>query len=173
MGMTPQYSHTISTSCAILPTMHVLAFVICVHRRVVVGSGVGIVLHAWVCSTCWCAWRSHVVGGCHLIATEYGRCGLSCKRSCGVHEQLWVCTICWGVSCVANYCCWTGTLVVLYMLKAMEWAVLSALRCVVMQWVWIRHCACRWSFVVCIVDKMPQDVGMVWKYCVFIAISFD
>ena len=38
MGMTPQYLHTIPTSCAILSTM---PCVCCVHRRVVEGSGVG------------------------------------------------------------------------------------------------------------------------------------
>ena len=38
MGMTQQYFHTISTTCAILPTM---PCVCCVHRRVLEGSGVG------------------------------------------------------------------------------------------------------------------------------------
>ena len=57
--MTSQYFHTIPTSCAIC-----LVFVICVHRRA-------------MCSACWCAWRSHVVDDCNLIATEHGRCDLS------------------------------------------------------------------------------------------------
>ena len=38
------------------------------------GSGVGSA--AWVCSACYTAWRSRVVGGCNLIATEHGRCVL-------------------------------------------------------------------------------------------------
>ena len=38
MGMTPQYFHTIPTSCAILPPI-CLVF-ICGHRRVVESSGV-------------------------------------------------------------------------------------------------------------------------------------
>ena len=49
-------------------------FAICVHRRVIDGSGVGSA--AWACS----AWRSHVVCGCNLIATVHGKCGLSCMQ---------------------------------------------------------------------------------------------
>ena len=48
-----------------------LVLVICAHWRVVEGSNT-----AWVCSVCWCAWRS-VAGGCNLIATDHGRRGLS------------------------------------------------------------------------------------------------
>ena len=56
--------------CAILPTIYpCVVLAICVHRRVVEGSGVG--RAGWVCSACWCAWRSHVVIGCNLIATAW------------------------------------------------------------------------------------------------------
>ena len=41
--------------------------------------------------------------------TEHGRYGLSWLHvwwNCGVHEQCWVCMVCWSLSYVVN-CCWT------------------------------------------------------------------
>ena len=52
-------------------------FVSCVHRRVEEGSGVGIagcVVHVAVHGVCC------VVGGCNVVATEYGRYSLSCME---------------------------------------------------------------------------------------------
>ena len=52
-----------------------------------------------VCSACWCAWRvSYVVGGCKLIATEHGRCCLSCMWSSWAVLCLYGmldCQLCW------------------------------------------------------------------------------
>ena len=61
MGMTQEYFHTISTSCAILPTMPCVVG----SKLVVLGVLVHVDMHAWRVSG--------VVGCCNLIATENGR----------------------------------------------------------------------------------------------------
>ena len=99
IGTTPQYFHTIPTSCAILLTIPCIC---CVHRRVVEGSGVGsagCVVHVdmygeWV-----------VVGGCNLIATEHGMGCHICWRVLW-SEQSWV--PCWWVSYGFIWWVWIG-----------------------------------------------------------------
>ena len=53
-SMTPQHFHTIPTSCAISPPLTQICYVFasCVQRRVVEGSGVGIVVGVWCILMC-------------------------------------------------------------------------------------------------------------------------
>ena len=53
-----------------------LCALVCVHRRVVEGSGVGIVLHGCVVHVD----EKLCMVNCNLIATKPGRCGLSCMQ---------------------------------------------------------------------------------------------
>jgi len=83
-------------------------------------------------------------------------------RSCGVHEQWWICMACWSVSYVVNFCfCWTWHIWVVIYVEGC-W-VSSACWCVVM----CSFSRCEYtnvhveSFVVCIIGKMAQDVGMM------------
>ena len=69
--------------------------------------------------------------------------------------QCWVCMVCWEfLSCVVNFTAaecgriWYGSS---FMWKAVEQAVLSTV-CI---------SECVESFLLCIVGKMAQDVGMV------------
>ena len=125
------------------PSLHLVpfcqlcpVFVICSHRRVVEGSGVGGIA----------CWRSHVVSGCNLIATEHGRCGLSCMQNCGVHEQCYICMACWSVSYALNFCCcWTWQVVLYaegYGVSSAECWVCSYPSGSSLQVVW--HLWCRW-----------------------------
>ena len=55
-----------------------------------------------------CALRSYVVGGCNVVAilSMADMVCRDCMQNCGVHEQCWVCMLCWNLSCVVKfYCC--------------------------------------------------------------------
>ena len=158
MGLTSKYFHILPTSCTILLTIACVCYL-----NIVEDIGVGTA--AWVCSACWCAWRNHVVDGCNLITTEHGRCGLSCI------QKLWSA---WAVVNLygmleCQLCC-----ELLFLLNTAHiWVVIYVEGCWVSSACWcVVMCSFSWceytnvhveSFVVCIVGKMAQDVGMVWK----------
>ena len=101
--MTPQHLHTI----------HLWPFCCHLHKYnfVFVSCGRQWSQQWWVCSAFRCAQEvNYVVGSCNVVATlSMAESVLPVRGNCRVHEQCWICMVCWSLSYIVKfYCCFAS-----------------------------------------------------------------